>query len=281
MADERSRKLTGAGPAVGGPPSSPNHVARDPRAAVAVPVRYRYQSIIDFVETQSMNISRSGMFIASKASVAIGTPIDFEFSLADGYPLLRGTGEVTRVSASPPGVGLRFNELDEPSRRLIDRIVQINMEEGKRPTVALDFAEAPAPPPSGSPSGTYPRAPSGTYPRAPSGTHPRAHTAISPGVEFNGRDLHVEINPGTAAYFTNNPLLNIRLGGFVVPAPEDVPLGTIFTVTIYDVQRAVLWSGRGKVVAKHEARLGIRLSEVPKNVLGRLQAEVMKAAPAK
>ena len=259
MADDRSRKLSGAAPAVGNPPSSPNHVARDPRAAVTVPVRYRYQSFIDFVETQSMNVSRSGMFIASKASVPIGTAIDFEFSLADGVPLLRGTGEVTRISTHPPGVGVRFNQLDEPSRKLIDRIVEINAEEGKRPTVNLDFADAPI---TGIPT-------------------PGAQTAISPGVEFNGRDLHVEINPGTAPYFTNNPLLNIRLGGFVVPAPEDVPLGTMFTVTIYDVQRAVLWSGRGKVVAKHEARLGIRLSEVPKDVLGRLQAEVMRAAPAK
>src|SRR5436190_601969 len=178
MADDRSRKLTGAVPAVGGVPTPvPGQIAREPRAAVTVPVRYRYQSFVDFIETQSMNISRSGMFIASKASVPIGTG-------------------------------------------------------------------------------------------------PRGHTAISPGVEFNGRDLHVEINPGTAPYFTQNPLLNIRLGGFVVPAPEDVPLGTMFAVTIYDVQRAVLWNGRGKVVAKHEARLGIRLSEVPKDVLARLQAEV-------
>jgi uncharacterized protein (TIGR02266 family) len=259
MADDRSRKLTGAVPAVGGPPTPvPGQIAREPRAAVAVPVRYRYQSFVDFVETQSMNISRSGMFIASKASVAIGTAIDFEFSLADGFPLLRGKAEVTRVSTNPPGVGVRFDELDEPSRKLIDRIVQVNAEEGKQPTVALDFAEAPR-----------------------TGTNPRGHTAISPGVEFNGRDLHVEINPGTAPYFTQNPLLNIRLGGFVVPAPEDVPLGTMFAVTIYDVQRAVLWNGRGKVVAKHEARLGIRLSEVPKDVLARLQAEVMKAAPTK
>ncbi|HXU81251.1 MAG TPA: PilZ domain-containing protein [Polyangia bacterium] len=261
MADDRSRKLSGAVPAVGSPrpPSSPNLVARDPRAAVAVPVRYRYQSFLDFVETQSMNVSRSGMFIGSKTSVPIGTPIDFEFALADGFPLLRGTGEVTRISTNPPGVGVRFDRLDEPSRKLIDRIVEINAEEGKQPTVALDFAEIPH---SGS-------------------TEVRGQTAISPGVEFNGRDLHIEINPGTAAYFTNNPLLNIRLGGFVVPAPEDVPLGTMYAVTIYDVQRAVLWSGRGKVVAKHEARLGIRLSEVPKDVLARLQAEVMKAAPAK
>jgi uncharacterized protein (TIGR02266 family) len=260
MADDRSRRATGAAPPLGGPPPAPGQVARDPRAAVSVPVRYRYQSFIDFVETQSMNVSRSGMFIASKApaTVPIGTAIDFEFSLADGYQLLRGKAEVVRISTTPPGVGVRFHMLDEPSRKLIDRIVEINAEEGKRPTVALDFAEPQ---------------------RAI--TNSRGQPALSPGVEFNGRDLHVEINPGTAPYFTNNPLLNIRLGGFVVPSPEDVPLGTIYAVTIYDAQRTVLWNGRGKVVAKHEARLGIRLSEVPKDVLGRLQGEVMKAAPSK
>jgi uncharacterized protein (TIGR02266 family) len=264
MADDRTRRLTGAAPTVAGPssgpPTPPGQIARDPRAAVAVPVRYRYQSFIDFVETQSMNVSRSGMFIASKSStsVPIGTAIDFEFSLADGFPLLRGKAEVVRVSSSPPGVGVRFHQLDEPSRKLIDRIVEINAEEGNRPTVALDFAEP-----------------------ARSNTNARGNTTVTPGVEFNGRDLHVEINPGTAPYFTNNPLLNIRLGGFVVPSPEDVPLGTIFAVTIYDYQRTVLWAGRGKVVAKHEARLGIRLSEVPKDVLARLQAEVTRAAPTK
>src|SRR3954469_14668274 len=127
MADDRSRKLTGAMPAVGSPPM-PGQVARDPRAAVTVPVKYRYQSIIDFVETQSMNVSRSGMFIASRTSVPIGTAIDFEFSLADGFPLLRGTAEVTRITATPAGVGVRFNQLEEPSRKLIDRIVEINAE---------------------------------------------------------------------------------------------------------------------------------------------------------
>jgi uncharacterized protein (TIGR02266 family) len=260
MADDRSRKLTGGVPIVGGIPTPQGQIARDPRAPVSVPVRYRYETFIDFVETQSMNVSRSGMFIGSKSSVPIGTAIDFEFSLADGFPLLRGKAEVVRISTSPPGVGVRFNQLDEPSRKLIDRIVEINAEEGKRPAVSLDFAEASAP---------------------SSGLTRRPSTGVSPGVEFNGRDLHVEINPGTAPYFTNNPLLNIRLGGFVVPAPEDVPLGTMFAVTIYDMQRAVLWNGRGKVVAKHEARLGIRLSEVPKDVLARLQAEVTRAAPTK
>src|SRR5262245_29507422 len=98
---------------------------RDPRAAVVAPVRYRYQSFMDFVETQSINVSRSGMFIGTEQAVPVGTVIDFEFALADGYPLLRGKAEVVRLSAAPVGIGVRFQELDEASRKLIDRIVQI------------------------------------------------------------------------------------------------------------------------------------------------------------
>src|SRR5213075_2383230 len=105
-------------------------------------------------------------------------------------------------------------------------------------------------------------------------------TRISPGVKFNGRDLSVQINPGTAGYFTNNPLLNVRLGGFVIPGQDDVPLGSVYTVTIGDFNGTVLFQGKGKVVAKHEMRLGIRLIEIPKDVLSRLQAEVAKVAPA-
>jgi uncharacterized protein (TIGR02266 family) len=270
MPDEPSRKLTGAVPITGTPPArtgggpgggggSGGHTPRDPRLAVVVPVRYRYESIIDFIETQSMNISRSGMFMVSSQALPVGTVLDFEFSLADGYPLLRGKGEVVRASQRPAGVGVRFQQLDEPSRKLIDRVVEINLQEGRRPTVSLDFAEPE---------------------KVEQLKNLKGASAVSAGVEFNARDLRIEVNPGTAAYFTNNPLLNIRLGGFVVPSSEDVPLGTMFTVTIH-VSGNPLFSGKGKVVAKHEMRLGIRLTDVPKETLARLQAEITRAAPSK
>jgi hypothetical protein len=208
-----------------------------------------------------MNISRSGMFLLADDSLAVGTPIDFELSLTDGFPLLRGRGDVARVSSNPRGLGIRFRELDDPSRKLLDRILHINAQEGKQPTVSLDFQELQ--PSAGA-----------------SLVGLKGATRISPGIKFNGRDLTVQINPGTAGYFTNNPLLNIRLGGFVVPGQEDVPLGTIYAVSIGDFNGATLWSGKGKVVAKHEMRLGIRMIDIPKDVLARLQAEVTKVAPS-
>jgi hypothetical protein len=263
MADDRNRKPTGAIPVAGAPAGgSSAPTQREPRAAVVVPVRYRYESFIHFVETQSMNISRSGMFLLAGDTVnlAVGTVIDFELSLADGFALMRGRGEVARVSNAPRGVGIRFRELDDPSRKLLDRIVHINAQEGKQPTVSLDFPDAPSA--TGSLAGL------------------KGATRISPGVRFNARDLTVQINPGTVGYFTNNPLLNIRLGGFVVPCQEDVSLGTMYTVAIGDLNGAVLWSGKGKVVAKHEMRLGIRLLDIAKEALTRLQAEVTKLAPS-
>jgi len=43
----------------------------------------------------------------------------------------------------------------------------------------------------------------------------------------------------------------------------------------------MLFSGKGKVVAKHEMRLGIRLTDADKATLNRLQAEIAKLSPAK
>ena len=277
MADERRRKETASftvvptksAPAV---PTKSGHDSfgsaprtmigvgpspRDPRAPVVVPIRYRYESIIDFVETQSANVSRSGMFVTTNESLPLGTVLDFEFALSDGFCLLKGKADVVRVSHTPPrGLGLRFQQLDGPSQKLIDRIIEVNAREGKKPTVSMDFA-----------------------PMEGGGT--RTGTTAVGGVAWKESEVSIQLNPSTATYFVYNPLLNIRLGGFVVPSDREVPLGTVFTVSIASATGETLFAGKGKVVAKHEKRLGIRLTDVEKTVLQRLQAEVTKLAPSK
>ena len=233
---------------------------RAARSAVVVPVRYKYESIIDFVETQSMNISRSGMFITSAEPVAIGTMLDFEVALADGFTLLKGKAEVARVSQTPRGLGVKFVQVDPASQKLITRIVEVNTLEGRKPTVPMDFA-----PLETGPTRTV--------------SFPGAQTAMG-GVVWKEQEVIIQLNPVTVSYFVYNPLLNIRLGGFVVPAEREVPLGTMFTVAISTPSGESLFSGKGKVVAKHEKRLGIRLVEVEKAVLTRLQAEVSRLVPS-
>jgi hypothetical protein len=91
--------------------------------------------------------------------------------------------------------------------------------------------------------------------------------------------LHVRLTPLTVGYFTNNPLINIRLGGFVIPIEEEASLGAAFDVAILDNDGISLFHGKGKVVAKDGHRIGIRLSDIDKSVLARLQAEVAKLSP--
>jgi hypothetical protein len=198
----------------------------------------------------------------------VGTIVDFELALADGLLLLRGKGEVVRVTSDPvAGMGVRFRELDQEARRFLDRIVQVNEEEGRSPAVSLDFANAPAASPSSNPGASSQYSPL------------RGATTLQPGLLVSGRDLHVKLTPATVGYFTNNPLLNMRLGGFVVPCEENVPLGAVFDVVIESFEGHALFTGKGKVVAKQEHRLGVRLSDVDKVVLARLQAEVARLSP--
>jgi uncharacterized protein (TIGR02266 family) len=281
MAEVKDSRGTGAMPAVGAEsrasrpfavPNSPtaSESTRDLRVPVVAQVRFRYSSILDFHESQSLNISRSGMFLAAEKPGAVGSLVDFDFALEDGLSLLRGKGEVVRVTTTPVrGMGIRFRELDEESKRCIDRIVTVNEREGRTSAVPLDFenesriSEARA-----------------AMNQSKGAAHPlHGATRVQPGLSVSGNDLQIRLTPLTVGYFTNNPLINIRLGGFVIPIEDDVSLGAIFEVAIVDNDGISLFHGRGKVVAKHERRFGIRLSDADKNVLARLQAEVARLSP--
>lgn len=230
------------------------------RARVAMPVMCRFESVLDFVAMQSMNISATGMFIETDAPAPIGSRIAFDFSLNDGFTLLRGTADVMRVVTAGPvnGMGVRFVELDDASQSLIQRIIAVNSQEGRSSTLTFDFSRSPT---------AHAMAVVQDPPPAP--------------IQFNGRSLRVVLGPLTAGAFTQNPLLNVRSGGFFVPAEEDVPLGTIFQVEIVDAAGRIVTSGKGKVVAKQDLRVGIRLAEVDKDGMARLRAEIDKFGSAK
>jgi uncharacterized protein (TIGR02266 family) len=263
-------RTSGVYPTADAAQSRPAEQPRDPRVPVVAQVRLRYSSILDFHETQSINISRTGMFIASNQPGAVGSLVDFEFALADGLLLLKGKGEVVRATLTPVrGMGIRFRELDEDSKRCLERIVATNEREGRTPEIPLDFAsEARI---------SEARAAVDAPGRS---SHPlHGATRVQPGLSVNGHDLQIRLTPLTVGYFTNNPLINIRLGGFVIPIEDEVSLGATFEVAIVDNDGISLFHGRGKVVAKHEHRVGIRLSDVDKTVLTRLQGEVARLSP--
>ena len=286
------------GPKPPGPPPPPPPPAERRaanRAGLAVPVRLRYDSVLDFVDTQSMNISRTGMFIVTDTPAPLGSRLEFEFSLSDGFVLLQGLAEVVRVAEGGivAGMGLRFVDLDEAYQRVIDRIVAVNTDEGRVSTLNFDFSrpatasQMPAvtdealqqgrratgeprlvpPPPAPTPAVTAPRP-------AP------APPAVRP-IQFEGTRLRVVLGRDTVACFTANPLTNARNGGFMIPTEGDVAMGTVLTVEITDTAGQTLLSGKGKVLTKQDVRIGVRLVDVPKEAVTRLQEVVAKLAPPK
>ena len=247
------------------------------RGPLVIPLRCLFDSVLDFVDTQSRNISLTGMFLETLRPAPVGSQIDFEFDLAGGFTLLKGQARVVRVVTAGPvtGMGVEFVALDEPMRRLVDRIVEVNAEEGRHSTLNFDFSRpALLPPRPVSPTTTA------SLPTIPATR--AAHDATSqPAVVFTDSDLRVVLSAETIPYFTANPLLNIRLGGFFVPARSNPALGAVFAVTIVDQRGDVIVAGKGKVVAKQDVRVGIRLADTDKEGLGKLRSEVAKLTAGK
>jgi hypothetical protein len=231
-------------------------------------VSFCYRSILDFHTNQSFNINRWGMFLPSTEPFPAGTLVDLSLALDDGLPLLQGKGEVVWVVKNPVlGMGIRFLELDDSSRKCLEGIVSTNERERRRSSVPLNFSAASTATP-------------GKAMEWDSQDNPlRGATRVGPGLFVTGRDLHIHLSLATAGYFINNPLINIRLGGFVIPCDEAVSLGFEFDVVIESIAGERLYSGKGKVVAKHENRLGIRFIDPVRTQLVRLQTAIGAIAP--
>ncbi len=94
-------------------------------------IKLRYPDIDTFIQKYAVNISRGGIFIATKTPKPIGTLLRFEFVLAStepGLSIIRGEGQVqwTREydAATPTkahGMGVKFTRLDAESQEIVDR----------------------------------------------------------------------------------------------------------------------------------------------------------------
>lgn len=122
---------------------------RDNRTSDRIPaslrIRLKYTDEDTFVEKYSVNISRGGIFIATRVPKPVGTSLRFEFQLAHGEALIRGEGSVIWVKPfdpfhpeKPHGMGVRFSKLDEESQHVIERALawkesRVQRRRGKEP----------------------------------------------------------------------------------------------------------------------------------------------------
>ena len=93
-------------------------------------IKLRYQDVDTFIDKFAINLSRGGMFIASRSPKAIGTEIRFELKLADTSTVISGVGVVRWTRDFDPekprsahGMGIEFVELSENSKSIIAGVV--------------------------------------------------------------------------------------------------------------------------------------------------------------
>jgi hypothetical protein len=189
------------------------------------------------LETELINVSSSGMLLASKDALQVGAVVDFEFKLDDATVALAGRAEVMRTVPHPPRMGLRFVTLEGAGLTLVQRLIEASEAAPDVPTVP---GYAP------------------------------------PAVEFDHGSIRVRLTAATATFFTYNPLLHVGVRGCFLPAEGDVPLGTGYQLDIFDEADRLLVRCKAKVAAKQDRWIGLRFLDVDRVALQTLRAEVAK-----
>jgi uncharacterized protein (TIGR02266 family) len=110
-----------------------------------VRVRLRYPDLETFVEKYAPNVTRGGIFLASREPRPVGEVLRFEVLLRQGGPVLSGEGRVTWVKEFNPaephrpyGMGVQFLYVDPDARDVLERLLKKKetSRTGSQPTVA-------------------------------------------------------------------------------------------------------------------------------------------------
>ncbi|PZR11382.1 MAG: hypothetical protein DI536_17280 [Archangium gephyra] len=116
-----------------------------------VPLRIRlpFTSEAEFIERYGANVTRGGIFIATRTGKPEGTPLSFELVLQDGTRLMRGEGVVHKLTVDEQpgksGMLVRFTRIDARTKGLIDQIIEAR--ETSAPADEPSTPPSPAVPP--------------------------------------------------------------------------------------------------------------------------------------
>jgi molecular chaperone DnaK len=96
-----------------------------------VRIQLRYPDEQTFIARFAPNVTRGGIFLASRRPKPVGEIIRFEVALAQGPALLWGTGRVTWVREFNPaephrahGMGVQFTFIDPECRPLLEKLLE-------------------------------------------------------------------------------------------------------------------------------------------------------------
>lgn len=105
-------------------------------------IKLKYPDVETFIQKYAVNISRGGIFIATKNPKPVGTFVKFEFLLSDATTtsIIRGEGQVQWTKEFDPahpskahGMGVKFSRLDSDSQGVIDRALKWRADHGTNP----------------------------------------------------------------------------------------------------------------------------------------------------
>jgi len=95
-----------------------------------VRLQLRYPDESTFVQRFAPNVTRGGIFLASRAPFPVGSVLGFEVSLMQGPPLLAGSGKVAWVREFNPdepqrahGMGVQFIKVSVSCQPLLERML--------------------------------------------------------------------------------------------------------------------------------------------------------------
>ncbi len=81
-----------------------------------------YESFEEVLERCASNISEEGIFLVTGQAGPVGSDMAFEIRIRDSFSVLRGEGKI--LQADEQGVFLSFAYLDQPSLKLLPKIVE-------------------------------------------------------------------------------------------------------------------------------------------------------------
>jgi uncharacterized protein (TIGR02266 family) len=106
-------------------------IDKDTRGPVNLRIKFRSESLQQFIERYGVDVSRGGIFIRTREPLPVGTRLKLDFQLVDTAPLFQGDGTVvwirehdaTRAGVTP-GMGVRFDRLTPESQTTLDTILE-------------------------------------------------------------------------------------------------------------------------------------------------------------
>ena len=93
-------------------------IDKDTRGPVNLRIKFRSESLQQFIERYGVDVSRGGIFIRTREPLPVGTRLKLDFQLVDTAPLFQGDGTVVWIrehdasrAGVTPGMGVRFDRL--------------------------------------------------------------------------------------------------------------------------------------------------------------------------